>query len=163
MYFMLIPKLANVFRRIIREVSDDENDVRANPFDEPALAKPKLPTVGSVGKYQKPQSRSVSAPSRQEEPKSQLQKAYSDFEKRGSGTSTKPVSGTGPKPPYKGSFFGQTWQTNAQVQQKPVSWIDKQTDKRRYGRVASMGKAELVWDGNDWITAAEFNSRYGKR
>ena len=160
---MNTPKLTEIFRRVINE-ADDEPVARANPFDEPALAKPKLPTVGSVGTHQK--SQASSAPTKRvPEPKTQLQKAYGDFEKHGTAqaSSTSSTSGTGPKPPYKGSFFGQTWQTNSQVEYKPTSWTDKSTGDRKYGRVSSMGKAQLVWDGNNWITAADFDRKYGKR
>jgi hypothetical protein len=163
MYIMTTPKLVEVFKRQIHEAQGDEPVASANPFDEPAKAKPKLPTVGSVGTHQKPQTRSASAPSKSAPPpQTQLQKAYSDFEKHPKQAQTNASLGTGPKPPYKGKFFGQTWQTNSSVQSKPTSWIDRPTGDRKFGRVQSMGKTQLVWDGNDWITGADFDKKYGK-
>lgn len=62
------------------------------------------------------------------------------------------------KPKYKGDFVGQTCTMNGQTIYKNVSWM--KDGQRHYGKVASLQKIMLVWDGKDWITMAEF--RRGK-
>ena len=63
------------------------------------------------------------------------------------------------KPKYKGDFVGQTCTMNGQTIYKNVSWM--KDGQRHFGKVPSLQKIMLVWDGDDWITMAEF--RRGKK
>lgn len=61
------------------------------------------------------------------------------------------------KPQYRGTFVGQTWTTNDKTVNKNVAWQNKVTGEPGYGKVQSMQKVTLVWDGQDWIPQQEFN------
>jgi hypothetical protein len=63
------------------------------------------------------------------------------------------------KPNYRGSYVGQTQTTNGQHTYKNVSWQKKGSDERGFGKVPSMQKATVVWDGNDWISQDEFDRK----
>lgn len=75
--------------------------------------------------------------------------------KRAPGTGIKPLV----KPSYRGTFVGQTQTTNGQMANKNVAWNDKTTGDKKYGKVASMQKDTVVWDGNDWVPQADFDYR----
>ena len=66
------------------------------------------------------------------------------------------------KPKYPGKFVGQSVSTNDRMQSKPVSWEAQPTGDRRFGRVSSMGKVVVVWDGSDWVSQQEWDTRRGK-
>lgn len=65
------------------------------------------------------------------------------------------------KPGYPGSVVGQTYTRAGQSKSKSVSWQDKASGERKYGRVQGKPERtdELVWDGEDWVTPAQYQAK----
>lgn len=63
------------------------------------------------------------------------------------------------KPNYRGSYVGQSQTTNGQIDYKNTQWKDRASGENRFGRVPSMQKVTMVWDGNDWIPQADFDRK----
>lgn len=65
------------------------------------------------------------------------------------------------RPKFDGTFVGQRWARPGAQSMKRVSWTDRETGERRYGRV--LGKPEpideLVWDGREWVKPPAFIGR----
>lgn len=126
---------------------DDQKGLPSNPFDPPGI-KAKKSKPSSPGLRIKPQDR-VMNPARTDVQKRSIPNARLQ----------KPQA----KPGYRGNFLGQTWTTNTQTISKPVSWKDRQSGDTRYGSVPSMQKTTMVWNGDDWVTKQEFDTRFGKK
>lgn len=61
-------------------------------------------------------------------------------------------------PKFDGSFVGQRWTRAGQQRQKRVSWIDRLTGEKRFGRILGRPEQtdEMVWDGKKWVPASEY-------
>ncbi len=59
------------------------------------------------------------------------------------------------RPAYRGSFVGQRWTRPGAQTVRKVSWTDRTTGEKKFGRV--LGKparvGEVVWDGKAWVKA----------
>lgn len=65
-------------------------------------------------------------------------------------------------PPYRGSFFGQTFVSNGCVQSKMIKFehrdkITGDTEWRRK-RLVSIPKIRVIWNGVEWMGEEEFNN-----
>jgi hypothetical protein len=148
---MKAPSLRSVF--LIRESEEDDPRKKvfkgaspANPFDPPAAVKsPHGPNNPAAGLYQKPQTK-VAPPS--------------DPEKAAKYAPDKRKVGI-TKPPYRGTFVGQVFRSNDRIVHKNVSWKDRETGDPRYGKVPSQTTTDLVWNGDDWVTKADFDLHSG--
>lgn len=140
-----IPSLLEFFSlRGLREapVDDEGRPLRTpDPFAPPTKMDPVGSSTQGAGLFQKPQARTEPKPPKPGQ--------------------TRPgrTLAAQAKPSYRGSYVGQTWTTNGQMDYKNTQWKDRETGERRFGRVPSMNKVTMVWDGNDWIPQQEFDHK----
>lgn len=122
--------------------SDDEgNPLRtADPFAPAPVHKAVGSTPTAPGMFRKDQTTSSPSPGAPKRPPEQM---------------VKPLA----KPSYPGTFVGQTWTTNDRMVGKNVAWKDRGTGDDRYGKVQSMQKVTMVWDGKDWVPQADFDMK----
>ena len=66
------------------------------------------------------------------------------------------------KPSYPGSFIGQTVKTNAEVGTAKQRWQNKKTGEWGGRTIPSQKYIEMTWNGEDWVTAAEWAATGGK-
>lgn len=138
------------------EMGDDELDALtspqksfANPFDPPAKTTAKVNTPDTKMKIgaNKP---AMAPPA----PKNMFGEPVNPNDFRSGGTGVAKGRGLA-KPPYKGSFVGQVWDTNAGVSNKRVSWKDLEGNWRGKN-IQQQQKTQMVWDGTDWVTPDVF-------
>lgn len=133
----------------------------SDPFNSTPVAKAKVQDPGTKMSIGKPKP-TLAPPSSNAIQKAKAVQA-SNF-----GDTSKPSSLPKPyvKPNYKGSFVGQVWKTNSKVVNKSPMAQDKQTGTLKHiGDSPTQTYAELVWDGNDWVTKAawDMKNKNGKK
>lgn len=69
------------------------------------------------------------------------------------------------KPPFSGTFIGQTWRPAGQSDVSKTSRPDSATGNFAYGTRETDPKnagQEMVWDGEDWILPSKFAAKFGQ-
>lgn len=167
-------RLSEFFNLSETDFSDDDEPVQtnaANPFDPPSKIKPKA-TTGAYGTLSphgtKPQTAAASAQApagtKMGKPTPQRIGDTGKFDKQNIPKDPK-LAGDAPpppvsaKPPYKGSFVGQTWTVNDKVAPKKFSYQDRTFGNNKYGAKEAETKKSLVWDGNDWVSKDVFDKQ----
>lgn len=54
------------------------------------------------------------------------------------------------QPPYPGTFVGQAVKAGQHYVPRNVSFLDKDTQERKYGKVQSAVQSYFTWDGKAW-------------
>lgn len=155
-----VPKLLEFF--CIRETDDrflkkgdpgfDDLHPRSHVGETEPTFKPKPMGVGSFN-IRNVKSQERTPPSRAEKPP-----IWATSHRKNSPPTARVIPQHA-KPPYRGTFIGQTFSSNDKVVSKNTSWLQKPSGDRMYGRTPSMQKVDLVWDGNDWVTDLEFRQK----